>query len=137
MTTYVEARDALVDFINTDLTASYPTVPVFYENTVQVDLNTVGDQFLRVSIDFITAKQATIEFSPQQRVLGELTFQMLCKEGSGTRTTLAFYDHVFGTLANRMIGGVTLRTPVPGKKEIKSGWASFTLAVPFTFDSTS
>ena len=31
---------------------AYPTIKVFYNNTVKVDLDTVGTTFLRVSIDF-------------------------------------------------------------------------------------
>lgn len=135
MTTYVQARDTLVSEINTRLLADFPAVKVFYENTTQVDLNTVGDMFMLVSVDFLTAKQASVEYVPQRRTLGELTCRLMYKEGKGTRGALGFFDYLTTTFASKQFGGVTTRTPTPGKKQSKDGWAAFDLHVPFLFDS--
>jgi hypothetical protein len=52
MTTEVEARDAIVAYLHPAWVTAYPSIKVFYNNTVKVDLDTVGATFLRVSIDF-------------------------------------------------------------------------------------
>lgn len=135
MTTYVQARDSLVARINTALTADHPTLRVFYENTDMVDTNTVGDRFLVVAIDFLAARQATMESVPQQRVLGEVTFRLLVKDGRGTRETLQMFDYLTTLLRHQFMGGVYTLTPFPGKKMARDGWSSFDLRVPFHFDS--
>lgn len=50
MTTYVQARDTLVTKIDDALTSSYPTLKVFWENTTEVDTNTVGNNFVQVEV---------------------------------------------------------------------------------------
>ena len=135
MTTYVQARDALVTKINTALAADHPTLKVFYENTNMVDTNTVGDSFLIVAIDFLAARQSTIENSPQHRVLGEVTFRLMVKDGKGTRTTLQMFDYMTTLLGHQFVNGVYTKTPAPGKKMARDGWSSFDLHVPFHFDS--
>jgi hypothetical protein len=137
MTTYVEARDSLVTLINTSLTTDYPALKVIYENTVKVDMNSVGDMLVLISIDFLTARQATIETHPNSRVLGEITFRLIFKDGSGTRATLQLFDYLTALFNSKTIGGVTTRVPSPGKKQIIDEWSSFDLFVPFVFDSTS
>lgn len=134
MTNYVQARATIVDHINTRLTADKPQLKVFYENTVKVDTNTVGDQFVKISIDFLASRQSTIEFMPKQRVLGEVTALLMYKEGKGTAETLQLFDYLTGLLGHKVLGSVVLRTPTPGKKSVDNGWCSFELYIPFIFD---
>lgn len=137
MTDFVTARDLLVSKINTGLTATYPSTKVFYENTDKVDVNTVGESFIMVDIDFLKTIQVTIEASPHDRTLGQITFRILYKEGKGTRKALQVFDYLKGFLKHQMVGGVCLKTPTPGVKRKADGWASFDLIVPFQFDSIS
>lgn len=137
MTTYVEARDILVAHINTNLTADYPALKVIYENTIKVDMNSVGDMLVLISIDFLVAKQTTIEARPHSRTLGEVTFRLIFKDGSGTRVALQLFDYLTALFNSKQIGGVTTRVPSPGKKQIIDEWSSYDLFVPFTFDSIS
>lgn len=136
MTTLVQARDSLVSHLANHLAVDYPTLPVFYENTTQVDVNTVSSPFLRVQIDFLSARQVSIEWTPQHRTLGELLFSVACKEGHGTREALTLFDYLADLVAFRTVGGVTLGTPTPGKKRPLAGWVTYELYVPFIFDST-
>lgn len=136
MTTYVEAREALVTKINADLGADYPLLKVFYENTEKVDVNEVGDQFVEVQIDFLESRQATLEIFPKRRVLGEVTFTFSVKEGQGTKVTLGLYDYLCSRLEHKALGGVVLRTPTVGRKMNRDGWFISRFHVPFLFDST-
>mgnify|MGYP000320669470 FL=1 len=137
MTTYVEARDSLVTLINTSLSTDYPALEVIYENTIKVDMNSVSDMLVLISIDFLGARQATIETRPHSRVLGEVTFRLIFKDGSGTRVALQLFDYLTTLFNSKQIGGVTTRVPSPGKKQIIDEWSSYDLFVPFIFDSTS
>lgn len=131
MTTYVEARDAIVTFI----TSNFTDIPVFWENTLEVDLDEVDDRFLRVEIDFNAGEQISIEFSPQDRTYGIVVLTVMTKEGLGTRATLAVQDTLKQLLRHQTLSGVVLRTPVPGDKQVKGGWEARELLVPFHFDS--
>lgn len=135
MTTYVQARDALVGHIDAAFKTDKPAVKLFYENTLKVDPNNVGDSFVSVAIDMVGAKQASIEFNPRKRMLGEVTFRFMFKEGKGTREALGLYDYVDSMLGNKNIDGVQTRTAVPGRKRSGDGWVSFDFYVPFIFDS--
>jgi hypothetical protein len=137
MTTYTQARDNLVTLINTSFSAAYPTMKVFYENTVEVDVNTVGDMFVKVAIDMLDAVQVTIETQPKRRVYGEITLQFMYKEGKGTRDALGLFDYVDALLSMKQLSGIVTRVTTPGRKLTKSGWAEFSLHVPFMFDSTA
>ena len=136
MTTYVQARDTLAAFISAAIATDKPAWKVFYENADKPDVNTVGDQYIVVAIDFLSAKQATIESNPKRRSLGDIVFRVVTKESMGTRSTLQVFDYVESLLANKSIGGITLRTAVPGKKRTSAGWTLADIAIPFVFDST-
>lgn len=134
MTTYVEARDELVTLINSKFSTDHPTLAVFYENTKKVDTNTVGDQFVKVTIDMVGAKQTTIEMSPRRRVLGTVTLEFIYKEGMGTRYALTMFDYVESLLSMKSLTGVSTRAASPGADWSKEGWAGFRITVPFFFD---
>ena len=133
MTTLVQARDAIVTHIHTTLQTYLPTLPVFYENTVEVDVNTVGDQFVRVSVDFDHTFLATFSSDLIDRVVGTITFQIFTKEGKGTRSTLAIMDTLNAQMRHRLLGATTTGSCTEGRKESNSGWTSTELLVPFEY----
>jgi hypothetical protein len=135
MTTYVEARDLLVSHLHTNWGGTYPTVPVFYENTTSVDLDSVGDAFLRAEISFEYAQQASMERTPITRVNGRFLFALLTKEGLGTRTVLGYIDYLTTLFKHRTLGGVQTATPTPMRSTLRDGWYYQELAVPFWFDN--
>lgn len=135
MTTYTQARDTLVAYLDAALKADNPALAVFYENTVEIDLASAPDMFLQVSIDFLAAKQVTLEAEPVRRRLGELILRVTLKEGKGTRVVTTLVDYLDEKLANKHLGGVVLKTPHPKKGPSKDGWRSHDLCVPFQFDS--
>ena len=133
MTTYVEARDTLVSYIHTTLQTVAPTLPVFWENTDKVDVNTVGDSFVQVAIDFDNTLLATVSNDLTENVLGYIGFRVFAKEGQGTRTTLALFDALASALRQRDIGGIRTGTPTQRNKVSQNGWMSLELGVPFTY----
>lgn len=133
MSTYVEARTAVVTLLNTALGAQYPTVPVFWENTTAVALDKVGERFIKVQIDFDDAQQMTVNGAPHHMTFGTLRLSIFWKEGAGTLTTLQMMDYLTGLTKYKLTGTVTFWTPAPGRKVSQDGWISQDLEVPFRF----
>jgi len=135
MTTFVQSRDAIVTLIHTALQAQHPTLPVFWENTLAVNLDTVGTQFLRIEIDFDDAHQLTINDAPEHRTYGHVYFTVFVKEGAGSRSALVLFDSLSDLVkfqaAQRFVFGV----PTPGRRDARDGWMSYELRAPFFFDS--
>lgn len=133
MTTEVQARDAIVAYFHPAWTATYPMVPVYYENTVRIDLDTVGQAFVSVSIDFTDSLREGIDPSPITGSYGEVTFRLFAKDGVGVRDTLGRSNYIREMIKYRELSGVTLDCPRPGRKQARDGWTSFDLIVPFRF----
>jgi len=133
MTTEVQARDAIVAYFHPAWTTAYPAVPVYYENTVKIDLDTVGSAFLSVSIDFNDSVREGIDPSPITGSYGEVTFRLFAKEGVGVRDTLGRQNYIRELMKYRDLSGVALDCPRPGRKQARDGWTSSDLIVPFQF----
>ena len=133
MTTEVQARDAIVAFLNPAWVAAYPAIKVIYENTVTVELDTVGSTFLRVSIDFTDSVAQGIDPIPITASYGEVLLQMFVKDGAGTRDAMLRMNFLRELLKYQKLTGVTLQCPRPGRKQSRNGWSSSDLQVPFYF----
>jgi len=133
MTTEVQARDAIVAYFHPAWTTTYPTTPVYYENTVKIDLDTVGSAFLSVSIDFTDSVREFIDAAPITGSYGEVTFRMFAKEGVGIRDTLSKENYVRELMKYRDLSGVILDCPRHGRKQARDGWTSSDMIVPFQF----
>ena len=133
MTTHVQARDTIVSLIQPNWTATYPNVPIYYEDTTAISLDLLGTHFLLVSINFTDAIRQDIDPSPTTRLYGEISLRLFSKEGSGVRTTLGFMDYLASLLKYRLLNGVTLGVAMPGKRVSRDGWTSTDLNVEFSF----
>lgn len=133
MTTEVQARDAIVAYLHPAWTTAYPAVKVFYENTIAIELDTVGSTFLRVSIDFTDSVQQGIDPAPITASYGEVLLQMFVKDGAGTRDAALRLNFLRELLKYQKLTGVTLQCPRPGRKQARNGWNSTDLRVPFYF----
>lgn len=133
MTTEVQVRDAIVAYLNPAWASTYPTVKIFYENTVKIDLDAVGGMFLRVSIDFTDSLRQGIDLSPFTASHGEVTLQLFSKDGQGTRDILGKLSYLRGLMKYQSLTGVDLDCPRPGRKQVRNGWTSQDLIVPFRF----
>ena len=133
MTTYVQAREDLVSAFHGPWTTAWPGVQMFYENTTQIDLDTVGPVFVTAAIDFTDGVRMEFDADPATRTWGEVTFRVFAKEGVGTKTALLIFDFLTALMKYRTFGGVTTDCPAPGPKQGSKGWVSFGLTVPFFF----
>lgn len=136
MTTFVEARDSIVSLIHTALQNNHPTLPIFWENTLEVDLNAVGNLFVRIELDFDDAMQMTINDIPEHQTFGTVYFTVFMKEGTGTRESLILMQSFTDVVKYQMTPTFVFTTPRPGKKDgPRDGWISQELVAPFWFDS--
>jgi len=128
-----QARDALITKVKAVLDASLSTLPVFYENTRSVPVDSVGDAVLAVRVDFQGARQASIENDPVTRYTGELCLLHMQREGTGTKAMLARAEILNSELRHLSLGALQLAVPYPGRNESHDGWFSQEWCVPFWF----
>ena len=133
MTTQVQARDVIVSFFNPLWLSTFPGVKLFYENTLQVDLDQVGDSFLTVYIDFTDSVRQSVDSIPITKSWGEIIFRVFAKEGKGIRATMAMQDYIISVAQYQKLSGVETECARPGRKVSKSGWTSSDLRVPFFY----
>lgn len=131
--TLTQARDALITAIRATLQADLPTLPVFYENTATVDVNTVGDKFLQVDVDIEDTQLASMSSDLIDHVTGYIGLRLFMKAGTGTRAGLQIFDTLSTSLRHRDFGGVRTGSCTPRKKDEVSGWLMWDLGVPFEY----
>lgn len=132
MTTYTEARNSIVQLVTETLAVS---VPVFWENTLEIDLDKVGDHFIKVQVDFDDSTQMTINDHPERRVYGEVVFTLMSKGGTGTLTRLGLIDSIENVVSFTRTTKVQFEVPRVGRKQERDGWVSQDFRAPFFFDS--
>ena len=139
MSTYVEVRNDIVSHINSRVTTDRPALKVFYENTGSVDLDRVGNLFVRCVIDFNDAVQADMDYDPStslypgQEVFGDLFVSIWVKDGNGTITALQLVDYFNSILNMVRLSNVQLFVPRLHGGAKTHGWATFDVVVPFRF----
>jgi hypothetical protein len=133
MTTRTEARDAIVAYLDPAWRTAFPSVPIFYENTTQVELDTIGSAFLQAEINYDDSQRLDIDEDPHSQTWGNVSLRLFAKEGTGTRQVLLMQDTIEGLMKYRKLGGLTLDCPTPGKKIPKDGWTSYDIHVPFQY----
>ena len=135
--TYVEARDALVAHIHTAWLADHPTVPIYYEDTAAISLDSIPNgEFVTVMITFTDNLRQGIDAAPASRTWGEVTVRIFTKAGGGVRRPYSLFDYVTGLLKYRKLGGLnglTLDCPVIGKKQNRDNWTSRDVTTDFEF----
>lgn len=130
MTDYVESRDAIVTYIN----SNFSGYPIFYENTTEVDLDTVSNCFVKVQIDYDGAYQASMGSTKVARVQGQVIFKVFAKQGTGTRNTLIVLETLQNLAISHTSAKVQFEFPTPGDKESRNGWESQEFVIPFWFN---
>ena len=131
MSVYVSARNALVAYLHTAFVAEYPGVPIFYENTVEIDKDAQPGMFLMVEIDFLDNQLITVNTNPNTEVFGEMVLRIFTRAGLGVSGHLGLFDYLTSLMSNRTISGVMTLTPFPDKKLTRTGWMMTDIVVPF------
>lgn len=132
--TFVSIRDALVSVVNAGWTATYPTIPVFYENATSVDLDDVGAAFLRCTVRFVSGDQASLGEAPLTRIRGAVDLRAFIKVEAGTRTALGYMDYLKDLLKYKDFSGVRTGAPNPPTPQAIKNWYSLGISVPFWAD---
>ncbi len=133
MTTFTQARDAIVQALQDSWPAAYPTVPVFYDNAIPKDLDLLTE-FLDCEIDFVESQQADIGPTPLMRSHGLLCLTLGVKAQSGYRTSLVRADFLSDTFRFSKKQGVNFQAPHLSNPAQTNGWFLTELMVPFFFD---
>lgn len=128
-------RDTIVSFVAANW--GHPTIPLFYENTEEVDLQNMGDYFLKVEINFTGASQANIGDSPFQREYGELVVTVFARQTLGVRAVLVYLGELSSSIRFRNLGGVHMQEAAAGNETSRDGWFSMDMTVPFYADSNA
>lgn len=131
----VQIRDALVTTLNTGW--AHPAIPIFYTNSVQIDIATLGDHFLKCDILFDDAVQINIGPNPNHRIYGTLVLKVFSKDTRGTRTALGYIDELSSLFGFKNLSGVKLQAPRTGWEQQSKGWLSTDLRVSFWADSST
>ena len=132
-TTYVQARDAIVTHVATQLATQLPTTKIVWDNTENVDISSVGNRFVQVEVDFDDAVQATVGADASEQVLGVISFRVFAKVGTGTRETLVLFDVLRDIVAFRDISNISVGVARPGPKQEHKGWVSWDFYADFTY----
>lgn len=129
MTTTVQARDALVALVESTLRVDRPAVPVFYENTLSVDMDTVNFPFIRCEIDFDDAMFITMD--AEHAHYGSMYLTIFYSPGTGIRSSFDLFDYVCANFKNVRASGVVTAMPRMSKKDERNGVPFIEILVPF------
>jgi hypothetical protein len=132
--TFDDARAAVYTRLDAGMTATYPAVPVLYENRLTVDLAKQKSPFVACEIVYNDGSQASMELTPVVRYGGAIWLAVATKAGAGAKVGAG----ILGYLANRFktitFSGVVCGAPVPMPGYTRDGAYWQTLRVPFHFD---
>ena len=79
MTTYVQSRESLITAFNAPWASAWPGVPMYFENTTQIDLDTAPPVFVAAAIDFTDGMRLELDANPTSKTWGEVTFRIFAK----------------------------------------------------------
>lgn len=130
---YVAARNALVSHMHTPFVTAYPTVPIFYENAQELNMDEQPNMVVLVSVDFLDNERLDIHPVPNTQVYGEVTIRIFTRVGIGVAGHLDLFDYFTTLMSHKLISGITTETAAPDRKETVAGWMITDLAVPFSY----
>lgn len=133
MTTYAQARDAVVNTLLTVWPVQFPNVPVFYDNADAPDQDQLSE-FLGCSVDFMRSAQREIGTRPIMRSYGTASFVIAVRASEGYRISLTRADILSDRFRFSAHDGVTFQAPHLLPPVGREGWFFTELIVPFYFD---
>lgn len=137
----VEIRDVIVahlDLLLADWTTRGIEMPVVMDNQ-DVDLNSVGDQFMCFHINWSGSSQKNVAFNPDVRYYGDIFVILMGKTGTGTRDRMVIESEVIDHFKFKGLSGVQVKEPTPsaapGRPGNGAGWHAIAVKFPFFADS--
>lgn len=134
---FENARAAIYGRLTTAWNASHSTVPVLYENRLEVDLATRKDPFITCEIVYNDGQQVGIGAPVGARYSGAIWLSVWQPEHSGVTPGTTWLGELATLFKAVTFGGVNTRVPIPVPGRSQKGWDAHTLRVPFWFDDFS
>lgn len=125
-------RAAVAGEIQTWAAASYPTLPVVYENGPSADEDAIGPIWLDMEIRFYGGSIASVGVTPRMRQTGAVSLQVYYKEASGTGLSDDIVESLCTLLQARRLGGAVLLAPQRTVPSHLNGWYRTGVLIPFT-----
>ena len=135
MTTRVEARAEIASVLQTNLAGNFPGLPFFWDDTVAVDLDKVGDRFVRVATSFLDSEEMTVDPGREMRRHGVVSIFVFQREGQPQGPVLAVLDTVDTVVRFVPATKVRFEAPVERRPETRDGWTSRGIDIPFYSDT--
>ncbi len=131
---FEDARAAIYSRLNTFMAASYPAIPVRYENRLTVDFATLETLFVAAEIAFTDGTQMALGSSPPVRYQGTIFLNVWERDGAGTSEALGLLDALAVAFKTAQFGGVNTKAPRPMPGAFQPGWYVLAVRIPFWFD---
>lgn len=132
--TYAATRSAIVTLFNAPFIAAFPAVPVYYENTVEINLDAAPALVVLASVDFMDAIQ--MEIAPLHTdTYGEFVLRIHSRASGGFASSLGIADWMHANMSYKITSGVNLNAAYIAKKSTVAGWLLTDVVVPFRYIS--
>lgn len=125
-------RSAVFSDLQAWQAASYPAMPVVYENGPEVDEDSIGLIWLDVEIRWYGGQVASMGTTPRTRSTGALSLDCYYRSGQGTSEPWAVAESLSQLLGVRRIGSAVLGAPQRKVPTNLLGWYKAGLLIPFT-----
>ena len=135
MKTPVEARTEIASVLQANLAGNFPGLPFFWDDTVAVDLDKVGDRFVRVNTAFLDTEEMTVDPGREMRRHGVVSIFVFQREGQPQAPALAVLDTVDTVVRFVPTAKVRFEAPVERRPETRNGWTSRGIDIPFYSDT--
>lgn len=128
-------RAGVTQHIKTWGTASFPTLPIIYENGPVPDEDKIGKVWLDLEIRWYGATQlAFFDLVPKKRHTGAISVNVFYREAAGTGLVDDIIDSLSTSLECRRLSGGLILSPQRTVPTHLKGWYKSGLLFPFSLD---
>lgn len=127
-----EFRAAVFAEIRNWAAASFPTLPVVYENGPVPDEDKIGPIWLDVEIRWYDGSVAALGSTPRTRDFGAVSLSCFYKVGEGTKSPGQVIDSVSALLQARRFGSAVMGARKRTVPTNLRGWHKTGVLIPFT-----
>lgn len=114
--------------------ASFPSLPIVYENGPVPDQDKIGPIWLDTSIRWYSANPMSVGQLVITRHTGAVSANVFCRDAAGTGEIDDIIDSLSVMLGTRRVGSAILKSPRRTVGGSALGWYRLGLLSPFTLD---
>jgi hypothetical protein len=115
--------------------ASFPSMPIIYENGPIPDEDKIGPIWLDIEIRWYGARPLAMGQVTSGRDSGVISAQVYYRDASGTGLTDDVVDSLRALMKNQRLGGAVVSFPQRTTPSNLKGWYKTGLFFPFTLDT--